>query len=138
VNLLYYLLVVLNSYFSLRFTEETFAVRTPVDGAINGVLGAGYAALPWAVHSSIWFHLGLAAFFAIAVVKYATWLAFIDSRFFLRRKIAANSLAGLLSLAAVAATVAWGPAGWIPLVALAMFGIGNLWALVLDPLYRTG
>src|SRR5262245_28754476 len=82
MNLLYYLLVVLNSYFSLRFTEGTFAVRTPVDGAVNGVLGAGYAALPWAVHSSIWFHLGLAAFFAIAVVKYATWLAFIDSRFF--------------------------------------------------------
>lgn len=137
-NLGYYLLLVLNSYVSLRFTETAFAVRTRLDAAMNTILGAGYAVLPWAAGSAVWFHLGVAAFFAIAVVKYATWLGIVDSPVFLGRKIGANSLAGLVSLAAVAAIMWWGPAGWIPLLALTVFAIGTLWVLVFDPLYRTG
>ena len=137
-NLGYYLLLVLNSSVSLRFTEAAFAVRTPSEAVINTVLGLGYLVLPWAVGSTAWFHLAVAVFFVIAAVKYLGWLHIVEARSFLRRKIGANTLAGLLSLAAVGATIWWGPAGWIPLLVVMVFALGNVWVLVVDPLYRMG
>ena len=51
----FFLLLMLNTYVSLTFTDSVYHVRCLSDGVINLPLVAAYFALPWLVHRPFWF-----------------------------------------------------------------------------------
>jgi hypothetical protein len=132
----FYLLLVLNTYFSLAFTEAVYRVRCLSDIVINIPLVALYHGLPWLVVDASRFFLGMGVFFALAVVKYANWLGRIEGRFFLRRKIMANSLAGALCLLIVAGLELLEQPLLPVAVGFGIYAYGNVHTLMVDPLYR--
>jgi len=132
----FYLLLVLNSYFSISFPEAVFRVRCPSDTAINVSLVAIYLGLPWLVRDPLWFFVTMAVFFCLAVIKYANWLTRIEANFFLRRKIMANALAGLECLLVVAALQRFQGTLWPVVLALILYICGTVHTLLIDPLYR--
>ena len=132
----FYVLLVLNTYFSISFTEAVFRVRCLSDTAVNVPLIAAYLGLPWLALHPVWFFLTLAGFFGLAAVKYANWLTRIDASFFLRRKIIANTLGGLECLLVVAALHYYSGNVWPIALALILYAYGNIHTLLLDPLYR--
>jgi|GEM_PF-6040827 len=133
----FFLLLMLNTYVSLSFTDSVYRVRCLSDGVINLPLVAAYLALPWLVHKPFWFFLVLGAFFCIAMMRYANWITLVDGAFFLRRKIFANGLAGTLSLVAAAAShILESHTAAIMLIATIIFAYANIHTLWLDPLYR--
>lgn len=136
LNTVFYLLLVLNTYFSLSFTEASLPVRCPSDAAISTVLLVLYLALPWAVHHPLAFYLLVAVFFSLAVVKYANWLTRVEAGFFLRRKIIADSCGAAEGILAVGALALLDQPLWITVVAVAAYAYGNLHTLLVDPLYR--
>ena len=136
LNTAFYLLLVLNTYFSVSFTEAALKVRCPSDAGISTVLVVLYLALPWAAHHPLAFYLLVALFFSLAVVKYANWLPRVEASFFLRRKIIANSCGAAEGIVAVAALALFDRPLWVTAVAVAAYAYGNFHTLVLDPLYR--
>lgn len=136
LNTAFYLMLVLNTYFSLSFTEAALRVRCPSDAAISTLLLVLYLALPGTVHDPVWFYLLTALLFSLAVVKYANWLARVEANFFLRRKIIANSCGAAAGILAVGALALFDRPLWVTVVAVAAYAYGNHHTLVLDPLYR--
>ena len=71
------------------------------------------------------------------MMKYANWITLVDGQFFLRRKICANGLAGIFSLAVSACIYVFaGHTATITLVAAMVFAYGNVHTIWIDPLYR--
>ena len=136
MNAAFYLLLLLNTYFSVTFTEAACRVRCPSDVVVSVVLIVMYLVLPWSVHQPQWFFLLMAAFFCLAVVKYANWLTRVDAAFFLRRKIIANTLGAAESVAALAGLTLLDRPELVTLIALVLYAYGNLHTLLIDPLYR--
>ncbi|HUU81962.1 MAG TPA: hypothetical protein VM243_00535 [Phycisphaerae bacterium] len=136
LNTAFYLLLLLNTYFSVSFTEAVFKVRCRSDAAVSTVLVGLYLALPWSVDVPSRFFLLMALFFSLAVVKYANWLTRIDAGFFLRRKIMANSCGAAMGILTAGALALWDRPLWVTAIALAAYAYGNLHTLLLDPLYR--
>ena len=137
-NLAFYLLLIVNTYFSLLFTETTYRVRDTLDVALSIVLGACYLLLPWLVGDSVRFHCCLALFFGVAAIKYTSWLRLLDARFFLRRKITVNTCGAMLSAIVVSGIAMSGQrySMEITVAALGIYAIANVWVLIVDPLYR--
>ncbi|MCH7701094.1 MAG: hypothetical protein IID37_05355 [Planctomycetes bacterium] len=139
-NLAFFLLLTLNTYFSVSFTEAAFGVRNVVDAGINALLMIGYLAAPWAMGNTMHFFLCMGLFFCVAIIKYAAWLKILDARFFLRRKIIANACGAVLSLLVVLTLSVWGSTFNSPAAgaACALYAGANVWVLLIDPLYREG
>lgn len=137
-NLAFYLLLVLNTYFSVSFTEAAFGVRNVTDTAINALLMIGYLAAPWVMGDTMHFYLCIALFFCVAVIKYAVWLRILDAHFFLRRKIIANTCGALLGLLVILTLSGLDRAFDLTAagVACVLFAVANVWVLLIDPLYR--
>jgi len=135
-NLVFYLLLLLNTYFSMTFTEAAFRVRCPSDVAISLLLVALFIALPWTMDRATWFYLAMTLFFCAAVAKYTNWLTRVDASFFLRRKILINTSGIVLNFLATAGTIFTGEERLVVLTATVLYAYGNLHTLVIDPLYR--
>ena len=137
-NLAFFLLLTLNTYFSMSFTEAAFGVRNVVDTGINALLMIGYLAAPWVMGNTMHFFLCMGLFFCVAIMKYAAWLKSLDAGFFLRRKIIANACGAMLSLLVISmisilnSTFDSAVAGG----ACALYAGANVWVLLIDPLYR--
>lgn len=136
INLVFYLLLMLNTYFSVSFTESTYGLRCRSDDMINVPLVLLYLGLPWLTHTALWFCVAECAFFTIALIKYANWMQRLEANFFLRRKIIGNGLAALLGLAAVAALLVFERPTIVVGAATLVFTYANVHTLWLDPLYR--
>lgn len=136
LNTALYLLLLLNTYFSVSFTESALRMRCRSDAAISAVLLVLYLALPCTVHDPGRFYLLMALFFSLAVVKYANWLGRVEGDFFLRRKIIANSCGAAGGILAVGVLILFDRPLWVTVLAVAAYAYGSLHTLVLDPLYR--
>ncbi len=132
----FYLLLVLNSYFSISFTEAAFRVRCISDALINVPLVAAYLGLPWLLGSPLWFFMAMAFFFGLAAIKYTNWISRIQADFFRRRKITANTLASLECLLVLAALHFLDEPAWAVGIAFGLYAYGNVHTLIVDPLYR--
>lgn len=148
-NLAFFLLLTLNTYFSVSFTEAAFGVRNPLplrrtwgQAGINALLMIGYLAAPWAMRNTMHFFLCMGLFFCVAIIKYAAWLnpgaPGLDARFFLRRKIIANACGAVLSLLVVLTLSVWGSTLDLTAAGAActLYAGANVWVLLIDPLYR--
>ena len=132
--LLYYVILVVNTFFSIR----TFAPITPrntVQTLFDIVLAILYLALALSFASVFFFSLISAALFLGAVGKYTHLLRLVAYPTLLRRKIRLNALAALLSAVVFCTAVAGFPeiAAWLLCI---VFGLANIYVLVIRPMYR--
>ncbi|MEX0853313.1 MAG: hypothetical protein WD036_08550 [Bauldia sp.] len=131
-NALFYAVLVLNTYFSIRF----FGGLPPADrneAVIDGVLAILYFALALAIGWNLAFALASSLLFAAAMLKYVLLLRLID-RTILVRKIAIDG-AGFLLCAATLAGCYFGYAlesAWLQAL---VFGLANVYLLAIRPMY---
>ena len=130
---LFYAVLVVNTYFSIRF----FSLPPPGrrdQTVIDGVLLALYVILAFSIGSILVFSLVSTLLFAAAVLKYALLLGVMDRREILTRKIAIDGLGLLLCAAAFAGSYLGYPLASAWLQAL-LFGLANIYLLAVRPMY---
>lgn len=135
-NLVFFVLLMLNTYFSVTYTESKYHVRCLSDEVFNVPLAALYLAFPWLTRETFWFYLAMSIFFSLAMMKYANWLTRIEAGYFLRRKILANGFGCVLCGVGAAVVLIIGettPGAWMGVL---VFGYANVHTLWIDPLYR--
>jgi hypothetical protein len=132
----FYALLLLNTCFSVSFTEAAFGIRSPSDALINIPLVGMYLAFPWVVGQSLLFFFLMGVFFTTAMIKYANWLTMVEANYFLRRKIIANGCGAALSLVTAAAIATLAHDDTTIAIATALYFYGNVHTLMIDPLYR--
>lgn len=136
LNLTFYVFLMLNTFFSVSFTESTYHLRCFSDEVLNVPLAGFYLAFPWLTRDTFWFHLCMSLFFSVAMMKYANWLSRLDANYFLRRKILANGFGCVLCGGGAAAMLLLQRYELWALIGVIAFGYANVHTLWLDPLYR--
>lgn len=137
-NLGFYLILLVQTYYSLSFTEAAYRVRCPSDAIISVPLLGLYVVHPWLMARPFWFWLLMAAYFVCAVMKYANWVNRVDDRFFLRRKLLVNCLGVLMCVAITGWLAATTTSLWATATGFALFAGATVYTLKIDPLYRRG
>jgi hypothetical protein len=134
-NALFYAVLVLNTYFSVRF----FTRLPPVDRderLIDAILVAAYVVLAFSIGSPVRFAAVSMALFAAATAKYALLRGTLERTDILDRKITID----LLGLALCAATLLGAILGF-PLASAwlqaGVFAAANVYLLAVRPMYAT-
>ena len=132
--LAYYIVLVINTFFSIR----VFSMITPknaVQTLFDGAAAIFYFGLAFSFNSTATFAFVSVGLFLLAVAKYVHLKSLMPSSALLRRKIALNTLAGLLSLFSLAlALLGFSEiAAWVLGV---VFALANVYVLAIKPMYR--
>jgi len=132
-NLLFYAVLVANTFFSIRF----FAALPPADRderLIDGLLVVAYCGLAAAIGAWTVFALVSTLLFALAIAKYARLFGIVQRPDILRTKIAIDAtglaLCGATAVAAVLASPFW--AAWLQ---AGVFAVANVYLLLVRPMY---
>lgn len=132
---LFSLLLLLNTYFSIRcFASVPESHVSPLEKITNVVLAVLYAGLAALMAHPSWFAWVTVIMFFVAAFKYAL----IDSKEFsglLRRKIMIDLLGGIGS-AITLATLPFAPLNAVLWTWLGVFAIGNVYVIWMSALYR--
>ena len=131
---LFFLILILNTYFSIRFFRPIYA-STPHQRALDVVLGITYLFLAGSIGRSVTFELLAVILFALATTKYILLIRTVNSQV-VRRKIEIDILGCILCASALAASLsgyhsesAWTLTG--------VFAVANVYLLIVRPMYRT-
>lgn len=133
--LLYYCLLLLNTFFSVR----VFSSITPpnaLQAVFDAILVLIYAGLAFSFASVVNFTAISAGLFLISALKYVHLKRIVSSyQTLLQRKIRINGLGVLLSLGALAFALTGysDAAGWL---LCGVFALANFYVLFLKPMYR--
>lgn len=132
--LVYYIVLVINTFFSIR-TFSDITPRNTVQTLFDGVLLVLYCALALSFGSVAVFAGVSAVLFAIAIAKYAHAGNAVAHRALLYRKMTLNALAGLLSLLTLSIALFGYPriGAWVLGV---VFALANIYVLAIKPMYR--
>jgi hypothetical protein len=131
---LFYAVLVINTWFSVRF----FSRLPPIDrdeSAIDGLLTVLYIALALAIGRNVPFIAIATVLFFAATAKYALLLRIMDLPLTLRRKMAIDSLGGLLCLVALTGALLGNEIESTWALAL-VFLAANVFLLLVQPMYR--
>lgn len=131
---LFYAVLVVNTWFSVRF----FSRLPPIDrdeSAIDGLLTILYVALAFAIGRNIPFMAVATVLFFAAVAKYALLRPILNLPRTLRRKMAIDSLGGLLCVAALIGALRGYEMESTWALAL-VFLAANVFLLLVQPMYR--
>ena len=135
--LVFYAILVLNTFFSVR----VFSAIIPKDNIVQNVIDIGivvplYFILAFQFQNPLGFVATATALFAILVIKYSLLLNILPThRRLLRKKIFVNTL-GLLLLGASSLMVALGHTLFTPFFYTIIFALANIYLLTINPLYR--
>jgi hypothetical protein len=131
---LFYAVLVVNTWFSVRF----FSRLPPIDrdeALIDGFLTVLYVGLAFAIGRNIPFIAIATVMFFAAVSKYALLLRIMDLPRTLWRKMAIDSLGGLLCLVALIGALSGYEIESTWALAL-VFLVANVFLLLVQPMYR--
>ncbi len=131
-----YLWLLINTYFSVSYTDANFGIRCLSDTLLNIFLLGFYLGMPLLASTPLTYLFVLAFFFATASLKYSNWVSRIDAQAFLRRKVLVNVLVVHFSLIAVASLYFFKQEFLVLVGAAVVYSYGNIHTLVVDPLYR--
>ena len=132
----FHALLLVNTFYSVSFTEDRYAVRAISDGILSTPLGLAYFLFPWLVKDSTAFFLAMGLFFSLAAARYANWLNYIDASFFIRRKVIANSAGAILCIGTLLGLRYFDHQIAVLSTTLGLYTYGNIHTLAIDPLYR--
>lgn len=136
VQALVYGLLMVHTWFSVRFFFRLIDPNDRRQRAINGALVFAYALLAWSIRDMRLFYLVWAAFFCLTVFKYVLLVGRFEQPRPLRRKLVADLLGVAMGILMTAMLWFWPnqPWQWLGLV---LFGGSCIYYLFLRPLYDT-
>ncbi|KKT42140.1 MAG: hypothetical protein UW30_C0002G0051 [Candidatus Giovannonibacteria bacterium GW2011_GWA2_44_13b] len=133
--LLYYLLLLVNTYFSIRF----FAVITPVEKisqhTADILLGLCILLMSMNLNNALWFFMWATLLFMLATVKYALLLGAIPHPRLLKRKILVD-LSGIVASAFALLGALFGYPSASAWVYTFLYLLANIYLMIVNPLYR--
>lgn len=133
--LIFYLVLTINSYFSIRL----FSAITPPDDkgqlAVDLLLGCTYLFLAYSIDTPAVFFLTTLLLFVVAPMKYALLLNNIPHPKLLKKKIIID-LGGTFLSGAVIAGYLWGYSYESAWALAVVFAVANFYLLVVNPMYR--
>ena len=130
----FYFLLVLNTYFSIRYFSIIISPVIPSQIAVDTVLTVFTLLLLTALKDPLSFNVILTALFATAVLKYVIAIPVTEYPVLLHRKIRVDAL-GVLASSLATFGVASGHATTTVLVWAAIFAGANIHVILLRPLY---
>ena len=132
--LAFYLLLVINTFFSVKFFSSLTSPADPYQKWVDGVLVLIYLALATQMGSPISFLLIASLLFLVACVKYSLLFRDFEYPRLLFRKIAVNIFGAILCLL----TLLWFYMRYSHIALIAfpvLFAIANIYLLFIRPLY---
>lgn len=133
-HVIFYVVLLINTFFSLRFFAPIQPVNTSqtiIDAACVGA----YIAMALSIGFPVAFALSALALFIASPAKYALMLALLPHTAMLRRKILINLLGATASAVLLGITLLGYPlqGAWAFTIA---FALANLYLLLINPMYR--
>jgi len=133
--LFFYLILLVNTYFSLKCFSPLMTHRSVLLGIVNAVLAFFYVILPASLDNPTHFIALTGALFTVATTRYLLMLPRTPHRALFERKIFIDNL-GTLSSCFALVGVLWGYETYAVALWTAAFVLVNIHVLFIKPLYR--